>query len=321
MLIKKDFPLNEILWYKIGGKTKYLIEVESKKDILEALQFIKKERIKKVFVTGSGANLIFTDEYFDGAVIRLIPGGKNSMQFLPYGKVEVFGGEILNTLILHSFDHQLTGLEWAGGLPGTVGAGVRGNVGAFGGEIKDTFVSCEVAFFNAPEKGLIKRTKEEMHFSYRTSEVKLEKNSIVVSSTFQLKSGSDEEMTHARERFDANIAYRLQNHPHDHPNTGSVFKNISDPSEVKKILKVYPELREQIENKWHGKVSMGFLNKKLGFSGFQIGKAQVSEKHGNFINNVGGAKAKDVIAVIEAIQEKFEETFGFTPEPEVEIVQ
>jgi UDP-N-acetylmuramate dehydrogenase len=107
----------------------------------------------------------------------------------------------------------------------------------------------------------------------------------------------------------------------DFPNTGSTFKNVSRAEDVEKVLAVYPELRERVARDWHGKVSMGYLNRKLGFAGFRAGNAAVSDKHCNFVLNLGGARAADVVEVVETIRQTFEDTFGFQPEPEVEIVR
>jgi UDP-N-acetylmuramate dehydrogenase len=271
-----------------------------------------------VFVIGIGANLIFTDSHFDGAVIHMKQAGIPGVSLHPRNKIEAFAGTILDTAITFAFDHNLIGLEWAGGLPGTIGAAVRGNVGAFGSEIKDSFLSAEL--LHIPDKKLVMFSKEEMDFSYRDSYVKQHKEYVVVSVHLQLKHANKSTLEKAKDTYFANINYRLENHPHVYPNTGSVFKNISEKEQVEKVLSVFPDVRELSEKKWHGKVSVGYLNKRLGFSGYQIGKAKVSEQHANFIDNIGGAKATDVTTIIQDIQKKHMDTFGFSPEAEVEIV-
>ena len=133
MQVHHDFDLSQILWYKIGGKAKYFLQCENRQDILEALDFIEKHHPNRVFVCGLGSNLIFTDEDFDGVVIRIAPGEENPDIFIKNNEAHVFSGLTLDTLIQVALNQKLVGLEWAGGLPGTVGAGIRGNVGAFGG--------------------------------------------------------------------------------------------------------------------------------------------------------------------------------------------
>jgi UDP-N-acetylmuramate dehydrogenase len=214
----------------------------------------------------------------------------------------------------------LVGLEWAGGLPGDVGAAIRGNVGAFGGEIKDSVAEAEVfEIVNArPRFRVLKRF--ELKFDYRSSIVK-KKGLGVLSAKFRLKKAEGGDMQRARQTYLNNSEYRRVRHPLEYPNCGSVFKNISDPEHIQKIIDVYPFLEDQIKRDWHGKVSMGYLMKRLDFSEFRVGDAMVSPKHCNFIVNLGHAKAKDVLDVIKSVQGKFRDTFGFIPEVEAEVVK
>src|SRR3990167_6799565 len=158
-----------------------------------------------------------------------------------------------------------------------------------------------------------------MEFAYRSSKVKSE-HLIVVSAQFQLNAATQEELLKAREIYYANITYRQEKHPLDYPNCGSVFKNISKKEEVERILESWPDIKEFVDGKWHGKISMGYVIDRLGFKGRQIGMAQVSEKHQNFIVNKGGATASDVKNIITEIEEEMQESFGITPEVEIEIV-
>lgn len=320
MHIYNDFQLADILWYKIGGRTKYLLEVQNTEDVLTAIGFIQNNDIKKIFVCGLGANLLFTDDYFDGAVIRFIPSQNPAIvKREENGVIEVFAGETLDRVIQFAFGNNLIGLEWAGGLPGTIGAGVRGNVGAFGGEIKNSTNCVEVVDWTTGSISIL--DNQELNFTYRSSAVKKNRNFIICSVVLQLTPATKEQVIEAKRIYQANIDYRNKNHPHEYPNTGSTFKNIATKEDVEKIVQVFPDMQELINTKWYGKVSMGYLNKRLGFSGRRVGNAQVSEQHANFINNLGGAKAKDVLEIIKEIQNKFQETFGFIPETEVEIVQ
>ncbi len=168
MKVHNDFNLNEILWYKIGGRARLYIEVENKNDVKEAFDLIKKEKINKYFFLGLGSNLIFSDEYYDGAIIKFVPGTEPIRLVKPH-IIEADAGVVLDDVIRFSFDHNLSGLEWAGGLPGDVGAAVRGNVGAFGGEIKDVVKEVEVFDIvnNKPKFKILKRF--ELQFSYRSS--------------------------------------------------------------------------------------------------------------------------------------------------------
>lgn len=321
MQIYNNVLLSTILWYQIGGVAKTVIDVFSKDDVLKALGFVKTNNIQNVFVIGLGSNLLFPDEGFDGVVIRFqSQDDGQGVRFLEDGIIEAFAGEFLDSVIQSQFELGLLGLEWAGGLPGTVGAAVRGNVGAFGGEIKDVFekAHCIKLQPNGDYEELTLNI-DEMEFAYRSSKVKAEKL-IVVSAQFRLKEGSPEQLLEAHEKYFANILYRQEKHPLDFPNCGSVFKNISKKEEVERILESWDDTREMVEEKWHGKVSMGYIINRLGFAGKQIGAAKVSEKHQNFIVNLGGAKSADVKNIITEIEEEMQESFGFTPEVEIEIV-
>ncbi|HVZ67292.1 MAG TPA: UDP-N-acetylmuramate dehydrogenase [Patescibacteria group bacterium] len=318
MKVYPDFKLDEILWYKIGGIARYLIEVEGKDDIKKAFDLIRKEKIKKIFFLGTGSNLIFTDEYFDGVVIKFV-SAKDSIRLVKPHIIEAQAGVILDDVIKFAFENNLVGLEWAGGLPGDVGAAVRGNVGAFGGEAKDVVSEAEIfeVINNRPRFKKLKRF--ELKFSYRNSLVK-RKRLGVVSAQFKLKKGDEATLNRARQTYLNNIEYRKIRHPLEYPNCGSVFKNVSDPEHVKKVIEVFPDLSEKIKRDWYGKVAMGYLIKRLDLSEYRVGNAMISPKHCNFIVNLGGAKATDVLSIIKVVQEKFLETFDFIPEVEVEIV-
>jgi UDP-N-acetylmuramate dehydrogenase len=321
MQIYSNVLLSTILWYQIGGVARTVIDVASKEDVYEALQYIKNNNVTKVFVLGLGSNLLFSDDGYDGVILRFMSQDDGmGVKFLENGLVESFAGEFLDSVIQAQFELGLFGLEWAGGLPGTVGAAVRGNVGAFGGEVKDVFVKAHC--IRLQENGDYEEltlTKDEMDFAYRSSKVKTEKL-IVISAQFQLREGSPEELLQAHETYFANVTYRQDKHPLDYPNCGSVFKNISKKEEVDRILESWDDIKDLVDEKWHGKVSMGYIIDRLGLKGLQIGNAQISEKHQNFIVNKGGAKASDVKAIIAEVEEEMQESFGFTPEVEIEIV-
>ncbi|PIT88855.1 MAG: UDP-N-acetylenolpyruvoylglucosamine reductase [Candidatus Levybacteria bacterium CG10_big_fil_rev_8_21_14_0_10_36_7] len=319
MTVHRDFNLSEFLWYKIGGKTRFLIDVQNKQDLKDAFDFIKKEKVKNIFFLGFGSNLIFSDNYFDGVVIRFVVPKKEATILVKENVVEALAGVDLDDVIQFAFIHKLLGLEWAGGLPGTVGAAIRGNVGAFGGEIKDSVKEVEVAEIQGSKLKFKKLKRFELKFSYRDSLVK-KKKMIVLSAQFRLKPTDFEGIRKANQTYLNNKEYRKRRHPLELPNCGSVFKNVTEKENVKKVLEIFPDIKDKVKRDWHGKVSMGYLIKRLDFSEFQIGQAQVSPKHCNFIVNLGGAKSSDVLAIIEKIQEKFQELFGFTPEVEPEIV-
>lgn len=315
MKIQTDVSLADILWYKIGGTAKYLLEISSPEDFAEAQKFLEEKNIENKLIIGFGSNLLFAKEYFDGAVLHIVPA--QNIKLVSENTVEAFAGETLDSVIQFGFAHNLIGLEWAGGLPGSIGAAVRGNVGAFGGEIKDVIEKVDVLNLNSGKVDEIE--KVDLDFAYRSSFIKQQKDFMVISATFRLEKATDEEVTQAKIVYEEKNAYRKKQHPLEYPNCGSVFKNIHGKEEVAKVLAVFPDIQEQVNTKWHGKVSMAYLINRLGLSGFQVGHAQISPKHANFIVNLGSAKASDVLEIITTVKNKFHETFGFTPEVEVEI--
>ena len=127
-------------------------------------------------------------------------------------------------------------------------------------------------------------------------------------------------MLDAHEKYYENITYRQDKHPLDYPNCGSVFKNVSKKEEVERILESWTDIQSLVNDKWHGKVSMGYVIDRLGLKGLREGNAQISEKHQNFIVNLGGATASDVKKLITEVEEDMQESFGITPEIEIEIV-
>lgn len=323
MKILRDIPVSQMLWYQIGGNAKYVLQCENREDVLEAIEFIKQKYIGKVVVCGTGSNIIFTDNYFDGAVIQItFPEHKApDVHMTNDGLIEAFAGVRLSDVILFSFAHDRIGFEWAGGLPGTVGAGVRGNVGAYGGEIKDILVSATLLDYSGDKPVYKTYSNEELQFVYRGSVVKYQNGLVVISARFRLKECTDAEVKKAVSIYQDHIANRKAKHPLEYRNCGSVFKNIREPEQIMKILEVFPEFEDDVKKKWYGKVATASLIEKLGLKGYRVGDAQISDKHALFIVNLGSAKAGDVLAIIKKVQDTFQTKFGFEPEVEVEIVK
>ena len=320
MRIYKDFPLAKILYYKIGGLAQYLIKVENKEDLVEALDFVKKNKIKRVLPIGLGSNILVNDNFFDGAVLWFTSSSQENIVQKDANLIEVFASVILDDLIQFSFSKNLIGLEWGGGLPSTIGGAVRGNVGAFGGEISSNVYKVQaIEMLNG--KSLQKEFgNSDLNFSYRNSLIKQNKKLIILSCTFKLKKANLKMLGIAKKEYLSHIDYRNKNHPMEYPSCGSVFKNITRKEETEKIIGVWGDIRKLVNSKWYNKVSMGYVIARLGFSGFTIGGAKVSEKHGNYIVNFNNAKFDDVFNIIEKIKEKFYSIFAFYPEEEVEIV-
>ncbi len=320
MIKLENFPLSTILYYGIGGTARFLLEANGRGDVFEALDFVRASGIEKLVVVGHGSNLLFPDGPFDGAVLRMVAGESRRMREVGPGLLQAFAGESLGDLIDFGFERGYAGLEWGGGLPGTVGAAVRGNVGAFGGELKDVLHEAEVLDIDGAGLETRVLSSADLGFSYRSSVVKRNRKLLVLSATFKLRRAERKELERARQLYRSNIEYRQTNHPMEYPSCGSVFKNIEAKDQVERVLAVWPDARELVETRWHGKVSMGYAIKRLGLRGRQIGGAQISPKHSNFIVNLGNASFSDVHGLIHTVKERFCRTFGFEPEAEVEIV-
>ncbi|HVX29699.1 MAG TPA: UDP-N-acetylmuramate dehydrogenase [Nitrolancea sp.] len=321
MNISRDVALSDVLYYRIGGPVRALLDVHDANDLHDAIEFVERERPARLMVVGLGSNLLMPDDCFDGAVIRISAGAGDSILQLDGNTVEVFGGAILSDFAYLTLERGLTGLEWAGGLPGTVGAGVRGNVGAFGGEIEQRLRSADVILFEDGHTRSLHLQHADLDFAYRESWVKHQRNAIVASATFELLPGSEAEIDAAKAVHRRNIDYRQTRHPMEYPNCGSVFKNLAGEERVARVLAVWPDIEAKVRVDWHGKVSMGYIIGRLGLAGKRAGGAEISTKHHNFIVNLGNACSADVRALIRGIQERVFETFGLTPEVEIEIIE
>lgn len=319
--IFNNYQLKDIMFYKIGTIAKYFIQAKNKEDVLSAIDFYQKQKLDKILIIGLGSNTLITKENYDGLVLQIVSDEyvEAGMKIVNNDIVEVYGGKTLDNIIKFGFKNNLVGLEWAGGLPGTVGAGIRGNVGAFGGEMKESVVFVDTIFYTKEEFEQKRFNNKGMKFDYRSSILK-EKKGIILSCVLKFRKVGDSEILRCKDVYNQNIEYRQIHHPLDQPNCGSVFKNIVNKKHISSILRKWPEISDNVSNKWHGKIPMGSIIQKLGFSGLRIGGAQISRKHSNFIVNIGDAKAKDILALIDKVQNKVLQEFSFKPEIEIELV-
>lgn len=315
------FPLSKILYYRIGGIADTVIEITKKDDLLSAIDFIQTNHIENVLPVGLGSNMLLSDEPFRGVVLWFNEPDTSSFSHGEHGIVSGFASEILDDMIQYTFSQNLVGLEWAGGLPSTLGAAARGNVGCFGKEIQDIFYQVEAIVLENDTFQTKTFTKEAMQFGYRDSFFKHHNGHFISEVFLKLTQGTEKDRENAKRTYQNNISYRKTHHPTRYPSCGSVFKNITDASQVAKICAVWPDIQELSRQKWYNKIAMGYVINRLGFSAYTVGGAQVSEQHANYIVNKHNASFTDVYTIIQTIQEKFLDTFGFTPETEVEIIR
>lgn len=305
MIFEQNVPLRLYSNYKIGGNAKYFYRAEGLDNLIKAIKEAGAMKLP-VFIFGGGTNLLIGDEGFDGLVL------KPEIKFLHNHEnlVHVGSGVLVADLLNFCIERGLSGLEWAGGLPGAVGGAIRGNAGAFGSEIKDSIR--KVASLKFPH--MLVRNNQECEFDYRNSIYKKNPGEIVLGAVFQLKPGDSKII---REQTDEKINYRYRKHPMDYPNIGSIFKNVpweSVPNQHKETFK------EKIKQDPFPVLPTAILIDRCGLRGISFGGAMISPKHPNFIVNIMEAKADDVKELIALVKEKVFKKFGIGLEEEVQYV-
>jgi UDP-N-acetylmuramate dehydrogenase len=262
-----------------------------------------------------------SEKFFDGAILWFAKPEDTQITIGETGLIEAFASHSLDDLIHFSFKHGYVGLEWAGGLPSTVGGAVRGNVGAFGNEIKQYVEKVEV--IDTSDENMHKKvlTNQELDFSYRSSIIKKQQHLLITKVFFKLTPAIERIVADAQNTYFEKIAYRKEHNPVEYPSCGYTFKNITEKEQVEKMLAIWPDIEGMSATKWHGKIAIGYVNRRLGLSGETIGKGQISKKHANYLINLGGATFDDIYGLLEKVKQTFYTTFGFYPEPEVQIIQ
>ena len=284
--VLKEVPMKRYTSMKVGGQAAYLAYPADERDLAAVLQFVKDSGMRYRFL-GNGTNVIVSDRGLDAALIRI-----TRMKHVRYAKtkdgavVDVSGGVSLRAFIKDLAEKGLSGLEKLYWIPGTVGGGIKMNAGSFGQSISDTLEEISVI----DEKGSLSRIKKgQFRFEYRVSPVNPE--DCVVSARFALKNRSKKKILQ-----DMDYVYneRKKRHPMDYPSAGSIFKSVNNEPAWKFI-------------------------EKAGLKGYSIGGACVSEKHANFIVNLGYAKAQDIQDLIEKVKKEVYEKMGVTLAEEVEL--
>ncbi len=279
-------PLANHTTMKIGGPADLLVEPSSIENLEKTMKVIKEHHLPWRAM-GRGSNLLVSDKGIEGVVIKLGKG----LDHLEINETElkVGAGFSLVSLSVQISKKGLAGLEFASGIPGSVGGAVYMNAGAHGSDMSEILKKVYVLFDDGTFAWL---SKEEMEFSYRTSILQKKRPGIVLESVFQLKLGNREEIV---AKMQNNKNYRKETQPYNLPCAGSIFRN---------PLPHYA----------------GQLVQEAGLKGYTIGGAQISPMHGNFIVNTGNGKAEDVLALIQHVKECVYEQFGVKIETEVEII-
>ncbi len=308
-MFQENVKLSEHCHYRIGGVARYFFEGKNIEEVIKAVAYWRtKEAKKPIFIFGSGTNLLINDSGIDGLVLK-----PNIQLLRQEGTVVRVGtGVMMSDLLNFASDHGLSGLEWAGGLPGTVGGAIRGNAGAFGGETKDNIVSVKSLDISKKNSKLIERKNSECAFGYRDSIFKQhDGKEIILEASFALTSGDPATIKYATNE---KIAYRASRHPMEYPNIGSMFKNV----DVRTVPKRHrAALAHVVKTDPFPVVPTAYLLAESGLKGITCGGAMISPKHPNFIVNVQSASAADVRALVKLAKAAVKKKFGITLEEEI----
>ncbi|WP_347550437.1 UDP-N-acetylmuramate dehydrogenase [Pseudalkalibacillus hwajinpoensis] len=283
--VRLNEPMSKHTTIRIGGPADLLIEPKEIKSLQKIIKIIKQFNVKWRAI-GRGSNLLVSDRGVEGAVIKL--GKGMDVMNIDGTELRVGGGFSLIKLVTLISKNGLSGLEFAGGIPGSVGGAVYMNAGAHGADVSGILRKALVLFQDGELKWV---TNEDMAFSYRTSLLQ-KKPGIIVEVVFDLQKGDKKNIVAEMEK---NKDYRAATQPWTEPCCGSVFRN------------PLPE-------------HAGHLIEKAGLKGHMIGGAQISPLHGNFIVNVTDATAKDVLDLITLVKVTILKEYGIDLQTEVEIV-
>lgn len=305
--------------YRIGGPARYFVEPQNVDEIIHALELwrMRNPSLRNrayghdFFILGGGTNVLFDDQGFQGLVL------KPHIDFIEInGPILKVGATTpIDKLLDSTIHNQLSGLEWAGGLPGTVGGAVYGNAGAFGGEMKDLIREVISLDIRGKRPLVIRRTGENCGFNYRSSIFKRNPGREIILEVFLELGGGDGGRIESA--IQEKIDYRKQKQPLEYPNIGSIFKNVgldkvsrSQRYEFQPVIKTDP----------FPVVPAAYLISEAGLKGVSCGGAMISPKHPNFIVNAMNAKASDVKNLIELVKNKVKSRFGISLEEEIEYV-
>ncbi len=277
-----DEPMSRHTTFRVGGAAKCLIKVNNKEQMKKLIPYLHMTG-QNFFILGNGSNLLVGDKGYSGILVKL---GEGMDDVTVEGeRVKVSAGTLLSKAASIAKENELAGMEFASGIPGTVGGAVVMNAGAYGGEMKQIVESVEVM---DREGEILVLDNDTMEFGYRTSVIK-SRPFVVLETVLRLQKGKKEEIASKMEELSR---LRREKQPLEYASAGSTFK--------------------RPEGYFAGKLIMD-----AGLRGFSIGDARVSEKHCGFIVNSGNATASDIRKVIEEVQQCVKAKFGVTLEREV----
>ncbi len=303
-------PMSKHTNMRIGGPAELYLTATDADELADAVEMANKETIP-FYVFGGGSNLLVSDEGYKGLIIQI---GFRDVK-VREKTVIVDAGAITSAVARQSVTEGLEGLEWAGTLPGTIGGAVYGNSGCWGGEMKDVVVTVD-AIKLADNKRVV-YPNAQCRFGYRDSLFKHEPH-IILRATLGLKTATDPASVKAR--MDEYAAQRKQSQPFTESSAGCMFKNFTfqDESELERLKNDVKEIPPEMLAK--KSISAGWLVAQIGMKGERIGDAEISDKHGNFILNLGNARAQDVLMLTSKAKMKIRDEYNIMLEDEVELV-
>ena len=280
--VKIEEPMKNHTTFRVGGPAAYFVMPRTAEEVAKVTELCAQENVP-YYIVGNGSNLLVSDKGYDGVIIQIY----KQMSQVEVKGCEIYAqaGALLSMVAKRALDTELAGFEFAAGIPGTLGGACVMNAGAYGGEMKDVLKSVTVLDKDGNVKKL---AKDELELGYRTSVI-AKKGYIVLDAVIELKEGKAEEI---KALMDDLKERRITKQPLEYPSAGSTFK--------------------RPEGYFAGK-----LIQDADLRGFQVGGAQVSEKHCGFVINKDGATASDVMELMRQVSDKVYDKFGVRLEPEV----
>ena len=288
LALYENEPMSAHCSFRIGGPVRALAAPQDVTGLTKLCYLLKKQELAP-YILGNGTNILFPDEGLNDLFI-ISTEKLTKMFLLPDGAIYAEAGVSLSKLASFAWQNGLTGLEFASGIPGSVGGGMMMNAGAYGGELKDAVESVVIHFL--PEQALYELTNEQCAFGYRTSFFQKMPGCVILSAVFRLEKGDPEKIAEKMRELNAR---RREKQPLDLPSAGSAFKR--------------PE----------GGFAAALID-EAGLKGYSVGGAQVSEKHAGFVVNTGGATSHDVYELMMHIRRTVYEHSKVVLEPEMIIL-
>ena len=277
-----DEPMKKRTTFRVGGNADYFVVPKTTEEVKGVVRLCKEENLP-YYILGNGSNLLVGDKGYRGVIIQIYK--EMNEITVDDDRIRAQAGALLSKVGSVALEAGLTGFEFAAGIPGAVGGAVVMNAGAYGGEMKDVLASATVL---TQDGEVLKLSNDELELGYRTSVV-AKNNYVVLEAEYQLQAGDKAAI---RARMDELKVQRVTKQPLEYASAGSTFK--------------------RPEGYFAGK-----LIQDAGLRGFQVGGAQVSEKHCGFVINKGDATAADIVELMKQVSEKVFQEFGVTLEPEV----